>query len=77
MKVGIGADHGGFEMKQQLVKLLAAAGHEVLDFGNKVYDADDDYPDFAIPLARAVASGDVRAWRSRVRQRRGRLRGCQ
>ena len=59
MKVGIGADHGGFEMKQQLVKLLAAAGHEVLDFGNKVYDPDDDYPDFAIPLARAVASGDV------------------
>jgi len=46
-------------MKQQLVKLLAAAGHEVLDFGNKVYDADDDYPDFAIPLARAVASGAV------------------
>jgi len=59
MKVGVGADHGGFEMKQQLVKLLAAAGHEVLDFGNKVYDADDDYPDFAIPLARAVASGAV------------------
>jgi ribose 5-phosphate isomerase B len=59
MKVGVGADHGGFEMKQQLVKLLAAAGHEVLDFGNKVCDADDDYPDFAIPLARAVASGDV------------------
>jgi len=57
--VGVGADHGGFEMKQQLVKLLAAAGHEVLDFGNKVYDADDDYPDFAIPLARAVASGAV------------------
>lgn len=59
MKVGVGADHGGFEMKQQLVKLLAAAGHEVLDFGNKVFDADDDYPDFAIPLARAVASGNV------------------
>lgn len=57
--MGVGADHGGFEMKQQLVKLLAAAGHEVLDFGNKVYDADDDYPDFAIPLARAVASGAV------------------
>ena len=59
MKVGIGADHGGFEMKEQLVKLLAEAGHEVVDFGNKVYDPDDDYPDFAIPLARAVASGDV------------------
>jgi Ribose 5-phosphate isomerase RpiB len=38
MKVGIGADHGGFEMKQQLAKLLAKEGHEVVDFGNKVYN---------------------------------------
>jgi ribose 5-phosphate isomerase B len=59
MKVGVGADHGGFEMKQQLAKLLAADGHEVVDFGNHVYDSNDDYPDFAIPLARAVARGDV------------------
>jgi ribose 5-phosphate isomerase B len=59
MKVGVGADHGGFEMKEQLTKLLAADGHEVVDFGNKVYDGNDDYPDFAIPLARAVASGDI------------------
>ncbi len=59
MKVGVAADHGGFEMKQQLAKLLAAEGHELHDFGNDVYDADDDYPDFAIPLARAVSRGDV------------------
>jgi ribose 5-phosphate isomerase B len=59
MRVGIGADHGGFEMKEQLAKRLAAEGHDVLDFGNVVFDAADDYPDFAIPLARAVASGDV------------------
>jgi ribose 5-phosphate isomerase B len=59
MRVGVGADHGGFEMKQQLAKLLAAEKHEVVDFGNKVYDTNDDYPDFAIPLARAVAAGDV------------------
>ncbi len=52
MKVGLAADHGGFEMKQQLAKLIAA-GHEVVDFGNKAYDASDDYPDFAIPFARA------------------------
>jgi len=58
MKVGLAADHGGFEMKQQLAKLIMA-GHEVVDFGNKVYDANDDYPDFAIPLARAVSRGDV------------------
>jgi len=59
MKVGIGADHGGFEMKEQLSKLLAEARHEVVDFGNKTYDTDDDYPDFAIPLALAVAEGRV------------------
>jgi len=59
MKVGLAADHGGFEMKRQLAKLLAAEGHELVDFGNNVYDASDDYPDFAIPLARAVAKGDV------------------
>jgi RpiB/LacA/LacB family sugar-phosphate isomerase len=59
MKVGIGADHGGFEMKQELAKLMAAEGHEVVDFGSKTYDQNDDYPDFAIPLARAVARGEV------------------
>jgi ribose 5-phosphate isomerase B len=59
MTVGVGADHGGFEMKQQLAKLLAAEGHEVVDFGNKVQDNNDDYPDFAIPLARAVATGAI------------------
>lgn len=59
MRVGLGADHGGFEMKQQLIDLLAKDGYEVVDFGNKVYDTNDDYPDFAIPLARAVAKGDV------------------
>ena len=59
MKVGVGADHGGFEMKQQLTKLLAKEGYQVVDFGDKIYDGNDDYPDFAIPLARAVASGEV------------------
>lgn len=59
MKVGVGADHGGFEMKEQLARLLAKEGHEVVDFGNRIYDTDDDYPDFALPLARAVSCGDV------------------
>ena len=40
MKVGMGADHGGFEMKKQLRNLLAAEGHEVVDFGNTVYDSE-------------------------------------
>ena len=59
MKVGLGADHGGFEMKQQLAKLLTTAGHDVVDFGNTTYNVNDDYPDFAIPLAQAVAHGKV------------------
>ena len=59
MKVGIAADHGGYEMKQKIHILLNAKGHKVLDFGNLQYDRDDDYPDFAIPLARAVAEGVV------------------
>ena len=59
MKAGLAADHGGCEMKQQLAKLLAAEGNELHDFGNDVYDADDDYPDFAIPLAQAVSRGVV------------------
>src|SRR5262249_59302850 len=48
-----------FEMKQQLAQLVSAEGHEVVDFGNKVYDGSDDYPDFAIPLARAVAGNQL------------------
>jgi ribose 5-phosphate isomerase B len=59
MKVGIAADHGGYEMKEKIYILLGANGHQVVDFGNLVYDNDDDYPDFAISLARAVAAGVV------------------
>ena len=46
-------------MKQKIYILLNAKGHQVVDFGNLQYDRDDDYPDFAIPLARAVATGAV------------------
>ena len=59
MKIGVGADHGGFEMKQELAEKLRKEGHEIVDFGNNVYDANDDYPDFAIPLAHAVAGGHI------------------
>lgn len=46
-------------MKQKIYILLGARGHQVVDFGNLQYDGDDDYPDSAIPLARAVANGVV------------------
>jgi len=59
MRVGIAADHGGFGLKEDLRGRLAAAGHDVVDFGAKRLEQGDDYPDFVIPLARAVASGTV------------------
>ena len=59
MKVGIAADHGGYQMKEKIQILLGTRGHQVVDFGNLQYDRDDDYPDFAVPLARAVAEGVV------------------
>ena len=59
MRVGIAADHGGFTLKEDLRGQLAAAGHDIVDFGARRLDSDDDYPDFVIPLARAVAAGRV------------------
>ena len=57
--VGIAADHGGFELKQQLVLLLLEDGHHVVDFGNHSSQPKDDYPDYIVPLARAVAAGEM------------------
>ena len=59
MRVGIATDHGGFNLKQELLGELRAAGHEVVDFGAHDLQPDDDYPDTVIPLARAVAAGEV------------------
>ena len=59
MRVGIATDHGGFGLKEELVAQLRAAGHEVVDFGAHALSADDDYPDFVLPLARAVVAGKV------------------
>jgi len=59
MRIGIAADHGGFELKAQLTDALKAAGHDVMDFGAYELVSGDDYPDFVVPLARAVAKGEV------------------
>jgi len=59
MRIGIAADHGGFELKVQLTAALKAAGYEVTDFGAHELVTGDDYPDFVVPLARAVASSEV------------------
>jgi ribose 5-phosphate isomerase B len=59
MRLGVAADHGGFELKQKLAEELKSRGHEVIDFGATRLVAGDDYPDYVAPLARAVADGRV------------------
>ena len=59
MHIGIAADHGGYELKQFLFTELQSAGHTLIDFGNHKLELEDDYPDFVVPLAHAIASGDV------------------
>ncbi len=59
MKVGIATDHGGFELKEAIVARLKGSDYEVSDFGAYKLQESDDYPDFVLPLAYAVASGQV------------------
>ena len=58
-KIGIAADHGGFELKEQIKSFLKEQRYEIIDFGAADLNNDDDYPDFVIPLAKAVASGEI------------------
>ncbi len=59
MRVAVGADHGGFPLKGEIVECLRRSGHEPLDLGAHSYDAGDDYPDFARAVAQAVAGGQA------------------
>src|SRR5258707_2717661 len=59
MRVGIACDHGGFGLKEDMAARLRAGGHDIVDFGAKTLVTTDDYPDFVIPLAQAVAAGTV------------------
>ncbi len=58
MRVHIGSDHAGFELKNHLVQHLTAAGHDVVDHGPAVYDAVDDYPPYCLRTAEAVVQDD-------------------
>ena len=58
-RIGVAADHGGFELKTQLTASLKTAGYEIVDFGAHELNTRDDYPDFVVPVARAVARGEV------------------
>ena len=59
MRVGLATDHGGFQLKEELVSQLRAAGHEVIDFGAHQLSHDDDYPDYVTPMALSVVAGEV------------------
>ena len=58
MKLALTTDHAGFDASKALKGWLESEGHEVVDFGPKEFDSEDDYPDFMFPAAQAVASGD-------------------
>ena len=59
MRLAIGADHGGFALKSELVPWLKSQGYDVLDVGADKYEAGDDFPDFAEAVAKSVASGQA------------------
>jgi ribose 5-phosphate isomerase B len=56
MRVHIGSDHAGFELKNYLVSSLIAEGHDVVDHGPEAYDAEDDYPVYCIPAAEGAVA---------------------
>ena len=58
MRIYLGADHAGFDMKNLIADHLKAAGHEVIDCGAHTYDANDDYPAFCIEAARRVVADE-------------------
>lgn len=55
-KIYIGADHAGFENKEAINTHLKQKGYEVIDCGNTIYNPDDDYPDFALAVAKEVVA---------------------
>lgn len=58
-KIEICADHGGFELKEKIISFLLKNEFQPVDFGAKELNDADDFPDYVIPLAKAVAAGEV------------------
>ena len=56
MRVHIGSDHAGFELKNHVVSVLSGDGHDVVDHGPPAYDAEDDYPTYCIPAAEGAVA---------------------
>ncbi len=58
MRVAVGADHAGFNLRESVISTIESAGHEAIYLGAHEYDAEDDYPDCTTPVAASVQSGD-------------------
>ncbi|MFJ8917699.1 ribose-5-phosphate isomerase [Amycolatopsis sp. NPDC102389] len=58
MRIYLGSDHAGLELKNHFVERLAALGHETIDVGPAAYDANDDYPPFCVEAARRVVADE-------------------
>lgn len=58
MRIYLGSDHAGFELKNHFVERLATLGYDVVDVGPPAYDADDDYPPFCVEAARRVVADE-------------------
>ena len=59
MNIGIAADHGGYELKVSIRDFLVSKGYHVHDFGAYELDSTDDYPDFVVPMGKALAKGEI------------------
>ena len=59
MRIAVGGDHAGFELKELLIPWLQSTGHQVEDLGAHKYDSEDDYPDFAFLVAESIQAGEV------------------
>lgn len=59
MRIAIGADHAGYPLNERVIKELAAAGHELLDFGTHVGSRPDDYPDYALKIGQAIQNNQA------------------
>ena len=59
MKIAIGADHGGYPLKADIIQALMQAGHQPIDLGAYVVDAADDYPDFALAVGKSLQLGQA------------------
>jgi len=59
MRIAVGADHGGFSIKADIIALLQKAGHQVVDMGAHTLDSSDDYPDFTRLVGEAIRRGEA------------------